>query len=107
MQTSHTLPEDGDHVQFVLEHRDLAMNGVYNRCMFASRWSEYEPGAVREWRLAPMQCGTREVLRNLQETRDSRLGGTSAGATSLRRPNPIAAAPYLHEPLDSRCKRSR
>ena len=53
MQTSHGLPSDGDHVEFVLDYRDLAMNGVYNRCMFASRWSQYEPAAVREWRQVP------------------------------------------------------
>lgn len=50
MRTAHVLPSDGDHVEFVLEHRDLAMSGVYNRCMFASRWSAYEPAVVREWR---------------------------------------------------------
>jgi hypothetical protein len=63
MPTSHKLPSDGEHVEFVLEHRDLAMTGVYNRRMFASRWSEYEPGAVREWRQAPVAAGA-ELLRN-------------------------------------------
>lgn len=53
MRTSHELPSDGEHVEFVLDHRDLAMNGVYNRRMFASRWSQYEPAAVREWRQLP------------------------------------------------------
>ncbi len=62
MQTAHALPSDGDQVEFVLEHRDLAMNGVYNRCMFASRWSEYEPGAVREWRQVPIQVQAGEAL---------------------------------------------
>ncbi len=64
MRTSHALPSDGEHVEFVLEHRDLAMNGVYNRCMFASRWSEYDPGAVREWRQAPTMERAGEALRN-------------------------------------------
>jgi hypothetical protein len=58
MRTSQALPSDGDHVEFVLEHRDLAMNGVYNRCMFTSRWSQYEPGAVREWRQLPAMAGS-------------------------------------------------
>ena len=58
MPTSNALPCDGEHVQFVLEHRDLALTGVYNRCVFASRWSEYEPAAVREWRQVPATGGT-------------------------------------------------
>lgn len=62
MQTSRSLPADGDHVQFVLENRDLAMNGVYDRRMFASRWSEYEPGAVREWRQLVTHAHAEAVL---------------------------------------------
>lgn len=64
MRTSHELPEDGEHVEFVLEHRDLAMNGVYNRCVFASRWSEYEPGVVREWRQVPAMDPAAQALCN-------------------------------------------
>lgn len=63
MPTSNALPCDGEHVQFVLEHRDLALTGVYNHCVFASRWSEYEPAVVREWRQVPATDGA-DSLRN-------------------------------------------
>lgn len=58
VQTSRLLPSDGQVVQFVLEHRDLAMTGVYNRSRFASRWSQYDVTAVREWRNLPPQART-------------------------------------------------
>ncbi|MEO7062519.1 MAG: hypothetical protein ABI082_01940 [Dokdonella sp.] len=66
MRTSHALPSEGEQVEFVLEHRDLAMNGVYNRCVFASRWSEYEPGVVREWRqVAAMDAAAQALCNSL------------------------------------------
>ncbi len=52
--TSEALPPDDCEVEFVLDHRDMAMAGTYRQRMFASRWSEYEMTAVREWRLAPV-----------------------------------------------------
>ena len=51
--TSEALPPDDCEVEFVLDRRDMAMAGTYRQRMFASRWSEYEMTAVREWRLAP------------------------------------------------------
>ena len=51
--TSQALPPDDCVVEFVLDHRDMAMTGTYRQRVFASRWSEYEMTAVREWRLAP------------------------------------------------------
>lgn len=51
--TSEALPPEGGDVEFVLDHRSLAMSGTYRRGMFASRWSEYDAVAVREWRNAP------------------------------------------------------
>jgi hypothetical protein len=64
-------------VEFVLDHRDMAMSGIYRQRLFASRWSEYEMTAVREWRPAsagaglaqnaPAQCG--EPARCVEQSR--------------------------------------
>ena len=51
--TSQALPPEDCAVEFVLDHRDMAMSGIYRQRMFASRWSQYEMTAVREWRVAP------------------------------------------------------
>jgi hypothetical protein len=64
-------------VEFVLDHRDMAMSGIYRQRLFASRWSEYEMTAVREWRpaetsvrsaqCAPAQCS--EPARCAEQSR--------------------------------------
>lgn len=48
--TAHALPPEGQSVEFVLEYRDIAMRGVYRERVFRTRWSRYEPAAIREWR---------------------------------------------------------
>lgn len=51
--TSQALPPDDCVVEFVLDHRDMAMTGTYRQRTFVSRWSTYDTAAVREWRVAP------------------------------------------------------
>jgi hypothetical protein len=46
------LPHDGESVEFVLDGRDVAMDGTYDRQTFRSRWSGYEVQRVRTWRPA-------------------------------------------------------
>ena len=46
------LPKQGQAVEFVLDDRDVAMLGTYDRQMFRSRWSEYAINRVRTWRSA-------------------------------------------------------
>jgi|GEM_PF-3192628 hypothetical protein len=48
--TSQSLPQDGDAVLFVVEHRGIVLCGIYTSCTFKSRWSCYSPGDVSEWR---------------------------------------------------------
>ena len=48
--TSQALPPDGGNVQFLLDHRDMALRGTYRGSVFVSRWSAYDIDVVREWR---------------------------------------------------------
>lgn len=48
--TSDELPQDGDAVLFVVEHRCIVLCGIYADCTFKSRWSRYHPGDISEWR---------------------------------------------------------
>lgn len=46
------LPHQGESVEFMLDGRNVAMDGTYDRQTFRSRWSGYEVQRVRTWRLA-------------------------------------------------------
>lgn len=46
------LPREGQPVEFVLDGRDVPINGTYAEHTFRSRWSGYEIGSVRAWRYA-------------------------------------------------------
>ena len=46
------LPHQGESVEFMLDGRDVAMDGTYDRQTFRSRWSGYDVQRVRSWRLA-------------------------------------------------------
>ncbi len=48
--TSQALPPEGRKIEFVLDHRDMAMSGTYRGSVFVSRWSRYDIDVVREWR---------------------------------------------------------
>ena len=49
--SSAELPHEGEPVEFLLDGRDVAMDGTYTRQMFRSQWSDYDVGRVRNWRL--------------------------------------------------------
>ncbi len=48
--STQALPRDGQHVEFVLEYRDIAMRGIFRERAFRTRWSRYEPASICEWR---------------------------------------------------------
>jgi hypothetical protein len=51
--TSSTgLPHEGQHVEFMLDGRDVAMEGAYVRQIFRTRWTGYDIERVRTWRSA-------------------------------------------------------
>ncbi len=46
------LPQEGQSVEFVLDGRDIAMDGIYAERTFRSHWSDYPIESVRSWRPA-------------------------------------------------------
>jgi len=53
--SSAALPHDGDCVEFVLDGRNVALDGTYRHQAFRSRWSEYDVQRVHSWRRADAQ----------------------------------------------------
>lgn len=49
-ETVHALPMDGDPVEFLLEDREIVIDGSYAQHAFRSRWSEYRETRVSRWR---------------------------------------------------------
>ena len=51
---SAELPHEGQPVEFVLEGRDVAIDGTYAEQTFRSRWSGYAVERVHSWRSADL-----------------------------------------------------
>jgi hypothetical protein len=45
------LPEEGQHIEFVLAGRQVAIPGTFVRRVFRSRWSGYGVARVQRWRV--------------------------------------------------------
>jgi hypothetical protein len=52
INSSTALPSDGQPIEFVLDHREVAIAGTYAGQIFRSRWSSYDIERVAAWRLA-------------------------------------------------------
>lgn len=50
--SSAALPQEGQPVEFVLDGREVAMDGTYVQRTFRSRWAGYEVERVHTWRSA-------------------------------------------------------
>jgi hypothetical protein len=50
--SSIRLPCEGQRVEFVLDGRDVAMEGAYLQQIFRTRWTGYDPERVHTWRSA-------------------------------------------------------
>jgi len=50
--SSAALPQEGQPVEFVLDGREVAMDGTYVQRTFRSRWAGYEVERVHIWRSA-------------------------------------------------------
>jgi hypothetical protein len=48
--SSFGLPREGEPIEFVLDGRDVALDGTYFQQIFRSRWTGYEVDRVRTWR---------------------------------------------------------
>jgi hypothetical protein len=49
-RSSNGLPGEGQQIEFVLDHRNVAMEGTYVHQVFHTHWAEYAIDRVRSWR---------------------------------------------------------
>lgn len=52
VRSSTALPRNGQPIEFILDDREVSINGTYDRQLFRSRWSSYDVERVGAWRLA-------------------------------------------------------
>ena len=57
IRSSNGLPREGQQIEFVLDHRSVAMEGTYAQQAFHSHWAEYTVERVRSWRNSMQECG--------------------------------------------------
>jgi hypothetical protein len=48
--SSDGLPREGQQIEFVLDHRSVALKGTYDHQFFHTHWAEYAIDRVRSWR---------------------------------------------------------
>lgn len=48
--TAQRLPAPGDPVEFLVEDREIVIDGLYEDRAFRSRWGEYRESRVSVWR---------------------------------------------------------
>ncbi|MGA8277499.1 MAG: hypothetical protein WB784_04815 [Rhodanobacteraceae bacterium] len=58
VQSSTVLPREGEPVEFVLDHREVAMDGTYAGQVFRSRWTSYDIERVGAWRLPQLSSAS-------------------------------------------------
>lgn len=51
VRSSTALPREGQPVEFVLDDREIAIDGTYAGQTFWSRWTNYDLERVGSWRL--------------------------------------------------------
>ena len=66
-ESSNGLPRKGQQVEFVLDHRSVALEGIYDHQAFHSVWAEYTVDRVRSWRNLTQQCDRPTPARNQAE----------------------------------------
>lgn len=50
--SSTGLPHNGEPIEFLLDNREVALDGTYDHQTFRSRWAGYEVDRVKTWRSA-------------------------------------------------------
>jgi hypothetical protein len=53
--TAQRLPTPGDPVEFLVEDREIVIDGRYEDRAFRSRWGEYRESRVSVWRPKPTE----------------------------------------------------
>ena len=67
------LPLEGQPIEFVLDGREVALDGTYGLGTFQSRWSEYAIERVRSWRSVDLSTGVRHDQSSRYRTKSSDL----------------------------------
>ncbi|PZO06425.1 MAG: hypothetical protein DCF27_12665 [Lysobacteraceae bacterium] len=50
VHSSNHLPDEGQHIGFMLHHRNVAMEGTFLQQAFRSHWADYAVERVSSWR---------------------------------------------------------
>jgi hypothetical protein len=66
VNNSAGLPYEGEPVAFVLDGRDVPLDGTYVDRRFRSRWSGYPIERVRAWRSASFDASVVAVARDAE-----------------------------------------
>ncbi|MEP7042090.1 MAG: hypothetical protein ABI843_03450 [Dokdonella sp.] len=68
---SASLPRNGESIHFLLDDRQVSMEGTYAGGAFHSRWNNYEVGRVRLWCAlgGRMPAAVNDVLRGSRTER--------------------------------------
>jgi hypothetical protein len=77
--SSAGLPYEGQPVEFILDGREVAMDGIYVRRIFRSSWMSYEAERVRIWRSVAPYLSTSICQPRRCETKKTIVGGVSCG----------------------------
>ncbi len=65
------LPGEGERIEFVLDGRDVAIDGTYIQRTFRSRWSGYTVERVRSWRPADVDSSVAADCADVRTTETS------------------------------------
>ena len=63
-QSSNGLPREGQQIEFLLDHRSVAMAGTYTHQVFHTLWAEYDIDRVRSWRNLFPECDRATPIRS-------------------------------------------
>ncbi|MGA8277491.1 MAG: hypothetical protein WB784_04775 [Rhodanobacteraceae bacterium] len=83
VRSSTVLPREGEPVEFVLDHREVAMDGTYAGRAFRSRWTSYDIERVGAWRLADPTSAERVLETRTKPPRRS-LNGLSGEVSAKK-----------------------
>ena len=90
--SSASLPHAGAPIQFMLDDRNVPMEGTYDGGNFRSRWCTYDVGCVKSWRASDISPQAAATAGNLSRAKASRSTMNWLSGL-LARPRMAAAVP--------------
>jgi hypothetical protein len=89
-RSSNGLPGEGQQIEFILDHRNVAMQGTYIHQVFHTHWAQYDIDRVRSWR----ELSTRSQPACL--ARNQTAGVLSSASRHEPRHDALSAAGIAH-----------